>query len=204
MSKTQVFWFPFGAAGGRLPMTWYPQSYVHKVNMTNMNMRPDPATAYPGRTYRFYKGPTVFPFGYGLSYSQFNHHLVTAPELVSVPLEEGHACRSSTCKSIDAVEQSCKNLAFNIHLRVKNVGKWSASHTVLLFSSPPQVHNAPQKHLLAFQKLYLTPQAEGLVRFDIDVCKHLSMVDEKGNRKVALGKHLLHVGSLTHSLNVMI
>ncbi|KAI3445703.1 hypothetical protein Pfo_002368 [Paulownia fortunei] len=196
--------FGYYNPSGRLPMTWYPQSYADKVNMTNMNMRPNPATGYPGRTYRFYKGPKVYSFGDGLSYSKFNHHLVKAPMLVSVPLEEGHACRSSMCKSIDAVEQSCKNLAFNIHLRVQNVGRLSGSHTVLLFSSPPQVHNAPQKHLLAFQKLHLTPQAEGLVRFDIDVCKHLSVVDEKGNRKVALGNHLLHVGSLTHSLNVRI
>ncbi|KAL0335150.1 UNVERIFIED_CONTAM: Beta-xylosidase/alpha-L-arabinofuranosidase 2 [Sesamum radiatum] len=156
--------------GGRLPMTWYPQSYVEQVDMTNMNMRPDPATGYPGRTYRFYTGPTVFKFGDGLSYSQFDHRLVTAPTLVSIPLEEGHV----------------------------------SEVTVLLFSSPPQVHNAAQKHLLGFQKLHLTPQAEGQVRFDIDVCKHLSVVDENGARKVALGEHVLHVGSLTHSLNVMI
>ncbi|KAL0384508.1 UNVERIFIED_CONTAM: Beta-xylosidase/alpha-L-arabinofuranosidase 2 [Sesamum radiatum] len=189
---------------GRLPMTWYPQSYVEQVDMTNMNMRPDPATGYPGRTYRFYTGPTVFKFGDGLSYSQFDHLLVTAPTLVSIPLEEGHVCKSSTCQSIDAVEHSCKNAAINVHVRVKNVGKHSGSHTVLLFSSPPQVHNAAQKHLLGFQKLHLTPHAEGQVRFDIDVCKHLSVVDENGVRKVALGEHVLHVGSLTHSLNVMI
>ncbi|CAA2933820.1 beta-xylosidase alpha-L-arabinofuranosidase 2-like [Olea europaea subsp. europaea] len=189
---------------GRLPMTWYPQSYVDKVNMTNMNMRPDPATGYPGRTYRFYTGPTVFAFGDGLSYSQFNHKLVQAPKLVSVPLDEGHVCRSSECKSIDAVEDTCKNIAFNIHLRVKNVGKMAGSHTVFLFSSPPRVHNAPQKHLLEFEKVHLTPMAEGLVRFNIDVCKHLSMVDEQGNRKVALGQHVLHVGSLKHYLNVRV
>ncbi|KAG8368707.1 hypothetical protein BUALT_Bualt15G0073700 [Buddleja alternifolia] len=189
---------------GRLPMTWYPQSYVEKVNMTDMNMRPNSATGYPGRSYRFYKGPTVYPFGHGLSYSKFSHKLVRAPRLVSVPLEEGHVCRSSTCRSVDAVEHSCKNLAFNIHLSVTNVGKLSGSHTIFLYSSPPQVHDAPQKHLLGFQKLLLTPHEEGLVRFNVDVCKHLSVVDEEGNRKVALGEHVLHVGSLTHSLNVRI
>ncbi|KAL8104260.1 hypothetical protein AgCh_028470 [Apium graveolens] len=39
-------------SGGRLTMSWYPQSYVNNLNMTNMNMRPDPATGYPGQTYR--------------------------------------------------------------------------------------------------------------------------------------------------------
>ncbi|XP_075476213.1 beta-xylosidase/alpha-L-arabinofuranosidase 2-like [Primulina tabacum] len=190
--------------GGKLPMTWYPQSYVDQVNMTNMNMRPDPETGYPGRTYRFYKGDTVFSFGDGLSYSQFSHSSVKAPQLISVQLQEDHECHSSTCKSINAVEDTCKNVAFDIHVRVKNTGKTSGSHTVFLFSTPPEVHNSPQKHLLDFQKLHLTPQGEELVRFSVDVCKHLSLVDENGNRKVALGQHVLHVGNLTHTLNVRI
>lgn len=185
-------------------MSWYPESYVSKVNMTNMNMRPDPATGYPGRTYRFYKGETVYTFGDGLSYTQFNHQILQAPKLVAMALEEGHICKSSLCKSIDAVEQSCQNAAFNVHLSVKNAGTMSGSHTVFLFSSPPQVHNAPQKHLLGFERVYLTPQGEGLVRFNVDVCKHLSVVDELGNRKVALGEHVLHIGDLKHSLIVRI
>ncbi|WCJ23391.1 beta-xylosidase 1 [Euphorbia peplus] len=47
----------FGATnpGGKLPMTWYPQSYLAKVPMTEMGLRPDPSKDYPGRTYRFYK-----------------------------------------------------------------------------------------------------------------------------------------------------
>ncbi|KAK2986924.1 hypothetical protein RJ640_009067 [Escallonia rubra] len=196
--------FGYSNPSGRLPMTWYPQSFADKVNMTNMNMRPDAATGYPGRTYRFYTGETVYTFGDGLSYSTFNHHLVQAPKLVSVPLEEGHVCRSSACKSIDVVEQSCKDLAFDIHLRVQNMGKMGGSHTVFLFTTPPSVHNSPQKHLLGFEKVFLTPQAQGLVRFNVDVCKDLSVVDELGNRKVALGQHLLHVGSLKHSLNLRI
>ncbi|KAG8364117.1 hypothetical protein BUALT_Bualt19G0093500 [Buddleja alternifolia] len=196
--------FGYYNPSGRLPMTWYPESYVEKVNMTDMNMRPDPSTGYPGRSYRFYKGPTVFSFGDGLSYSKFNHQLIKAPKLVFVPLEEGHVCLSSACRSIDVVEHSCKNLAFDIHLSIKNTGKISGSHTIFLFSSPPQVHNSPQKHLLGFQKLHLAPQGEGVVRFNVDVCKHLSLVDEKGNRKVALGEHLLHVGSLTHLLNLRV
>ncbi|CAL8997928.1 unnamed protein product [Prunus brigantina] len=187
---------------GRLPMTWYPQSYVDKVPMTNMNMRPDASNGYPGRTYRFYTGETVYSFGDGLGYSAFNHKLVRAPKLVSIPLEEGHACHSSSCKSLDVVQERCENLAFDIHLGVKNTGSMSGGHTVLLFSSPPSVHNSPQKHLLGFEKVFLSAQREELVKFKVDVCKHLSVVDELGNRKVALGQHVLHVGSLKHSFSV--
>ncbi|MBA0738970.1 hypothetical protein Gogos_012278 [Gossypium gossypioides] len=196
--------FGYYNPSGRLPMTWYPQSYVDKVPMTNMNMRPDPSNGYPGRTYRFYTGETIYTFGDGLSYSKITHELAKAPRLVSIPLEEDHVCRSSECKSVEAVEQSCKNLAFDIHVRVQNRGKYGGSHTVFLFSSPPSVHNSPQKHLLGFEKVSLTGKSETLVRFKVDVCKDLSVVDELGSRKVALGQHLLHVGSLKHSLTVRI
>ncbi|GAA0172122.1 glucosidase [Lithospermum erythrorhizon] len=196
--------FGYYNPSGRLPMTWYPQAYADKVAMTNMNMRPDPASGYPGRTYRFYTGPTIYEFGYGLSYSVFSHKLVQAPEHVVFPLDEEHECRSSTCASLAVVDQSCENLAFDVHLKVKNVGKMGGSHTVFLFSSPPSVHNAAQKHLVGFEKVQLSPQAEGLVKFNVDVCKHLSMVDELGNKMVALGEHVLHVGDLKHSFNLNI
>ncbi|KAI4375624.1 hypothetical protein MLD38_013473 [Melastoma candidum] len=187
---------------GKLPMTWYPQSFANKVPMTNMNMRPDPVTGYPGRTYRFYTGETVYKFGDGLSYTDFSHQLVEAPALVTVPLEETHECRSSQCKSISINDQICSNLAFSIHLKVRNTGRMSGAHTVFLFSSPPAVHNSPQKHLLAFEKVFLDPSSETSVRFPVDVCENLSIVDEFGSRKVALGPHVLRIGDLEHSLEV--
>lgn len=196
--------FGFYNPSGRLPMTWYPESYVENVPMTNMNMRADPSTGYPGRTYRFYKGETVFSFGDGIGYSNVEHKIVKAPQLVSVPLAEDHVCRSSECKSLDVADEHCQNMAFDIHLRVKNMGKMSSSHTVLLFFTPPAVHNAPQKHLLGIEKVHLAGKSEAQVRFMVDVCKDLSVVDELGNRRVPLGQHLLHVGNLKYPLSVRI
>ncbi|KAI4318697.1 hypothetical protein MLD38_032372 [Melastoma candidum] len=191
--------------GGKLPMTWYPQSFADKVPMTNMNMRPDPATGYPGRTYRFYTGDTVYKFGDGLSYTDFSHSLIEAPALVAIPLDENHVCRSSSdCKSFDIQDAACQNVAFDVLVTVRNKGKIKGVHTVFLFSSPPALHQAPQKHLLAFEKVSLSPASEMSVRFFVDVCKDLSIVDEAGHRKVALGTHVLHIGDLTHSLNVRI
>ncbi|KAI3690072.1 hypothetical protein L2E82_48047 [Cichorium intybus] len=189
---------------GRLPMTWYPQSFAEKVAMTNMNMRPDVTTGHPGYTYRFYKGETVYPFGYGLSYSPHVHHLVKAPTFMSIPVDEDDICRSSECKSIDVVEHACRNLIFDVKIRVMNVGKMEGSHTVFLFSSPPKIHNTPQKQLLDFQKILLASRQHKVVSFKVDVCNHLSVVDEDGNKKVALGEHVLHVGDLQHSLNLRI
>ncbi|XP_010546362.1 PREDICTED: beta-D-xylosidase 4 [Tarenaya hassleriana] len=203
---------------GRLPMTWYPQSYVEKVPMTNMNMRPDTSNGYPGRTYRFYTGETVYAFGDGLSFSHFAHQLVKAPRLVSLPLDQTHVCRSSDCQSLDAVGPHCSNAvadpnanasgsaAFEVHMKVKNSGEAEGTHTVFLFTTPPQssVRGSPRKHLLGFEKVRLGKEEEKVVRFRIEVCKDLSLVDEFGTRKVVLGEHVLHVGSLKHSLSVRV
>lgn len=56
-------------------MAWYPQDFI-KIPMTDMRMRPNPASGYPGRTYRFYTGENVFKFGYGLSYSKYVYEFV--------------------------------------------------------------------------------------------------------------------------------
>ncbi|KAG2297709.1 hypothetical protein Bca52824_044378 [Brassica carinata] len=185
---------------GRLPMTWYPQSYVEKVPMTNMNMRPDNSNGYPGRTYRFYTGETVYAFGDGLSYTKFSHSLVKAPRLVSLSLEENHAI-GPHC---DNVVSGTGRTAFEVQIKVQNGGDREGIHTVFLFTTPPAVHGSPRKHLLGFEKIRLGKMEEAVVKFKVDVCKDLSVVDEVGKRKIGLGQHLLHVGDVKHSLSIRI
>ena len=57
--------------GGRLPVTYYPASYIDNLSMFDMQMRPSPTN--PGRTYKFYTGQPVYEFGHGLSYTTFNY-----------------------------------------------------------------------------------------------------------------------------------
>lgn len=166
-------------------MTWYPQSYVEKVAMTNMNMRPDPATGFPGRSYRFYTGEVVYAFGDGLSYTTYTHTLIKAPKTISMVRGD-------------------VGPGFEIRLQVNNTGKIDGSHTVFLFWSPPAMHGAPKKHLVSFQKVHLRGQESSDVVFDVDVRRDLSLVDDVGDRKVGLGSHVFHVGSLRHSLSLVV
>ncbi len=55
----------------RLPITFYPSSYVDGLSMFDMSMRP--STTNPDRTYKFYTGQPVYEFGYGLSYTTFSY-----------------------------------------------------------------------------------------------------------------------------------
>jgi len=194
--------------GGRLPVTWYPHDFVAKVPMTNMSMRPDRATGYPGRTYRFYTGKSVYPCGYGLSYTTFSHSLVHAPELVSLSLHESQlrSCyrMNNSCSSVHVENTKCEGLLLDLHMDVQNTGSRDGGHIVLLFSSPPAVHRAPQKNLVGFRKVHVGAGATERVHFSVDVCKDLSVVDEIGVKKLALGSHLLHVGDVKHSLNLQI
>ncbi|KAG6530925.1 hypothetical protein ZIOFF_004692 [Zingiber officinale] len=191
---------------GKSPFTWYHESFVQNVPMTDMRMRPDPATGYPGRTFRFYTGKPLFKFGHGLSYTKFTHLQVQAPQTLSLALGEEHPCYSGNCKSISlaSATKRCAEMSFDVRLQVHNSGGMAGSHTVLLFNKPPRLHNAPKEQLVAFEKVFLEPGQRSSVAFSLDVCKDLSVADENGNWRVPLGSHVLSVGDLKHTFTLTV
>jgi len=63
---------------GRLPITQYPASYANEVSIFDINLRPN--ATYPGRTYQWYTGTPVYPFGFGMHYTTFDSSWSASPE----------------------------------------------------------------------------------------------------------------------------
>ncbi|TYG41159.1 hypothetical protein ES288_D12G153300v1 [Gossypium darwinii] len=190
--------------GGKLPMTWYPQDYVSNLAMTDMAMRSSRRRNYPGRTYRFYKGPVVYPFGHGLSYTNFVHTIVNAPHVVTVPLDGHRRSGNATVlgKAIKVNHARCNKLSLGLQVNVKNTGSKDGTHTMLVFSTPPAGHWAPSKQLVAFAKVYVPARSEQQVGISIHVCKFLSVVDRSGVRRIPTGLHRIHIGDVKHSVSL--
>ncbi|MBA0563050.1 hypothetical protein Golob_008056 [Gossypium lobatum] len=190
--------------GGKLPMTWYPQDYISNLAMTDMAMRSSRHGNYPGRTYRFYKGPIVYPFGHGLSYTNFVHTIVNAPHVVTVPLDGHRRSGNATVlgKAIKVNHARCNKLSVGLQVNVKNIGSKDGTHTMLVFSTPPAGHWAPSKQLVAFAKVYVPARSEQQVGISIHVCKFLSVVDRSGVRRIPIGLHRIHIGDVKHSVSL--
>lgn len=189
---------------GKLPMTWYPQEYLNNLPMTTMEMRSNLAKGYPGRTYRFYKGPLVYPFGHGLSYTKFVTTIFEAPKTLAIPIDGRHTFNTTSIsnKAIRVTHAKCSKLSIQVHIDVKNVGSKDGSHTLLVFSKPPVGLWAPHKQLVAFQKVHVPARSQQHVAINIHVCKYLSVVDKAGIRRIPIGEHSLHIGDAKHSLSL--
>lgn len=185
-------------------MTWYPQDYLTNLPMTDMAMRSNPSKGYPGRTYRFYKGPVVYPFGHGMTYTTFTHSIVSAPTVLSVPLD-GHRSLNTTTlgKAVKVTHARCSRLTLGLQIDVKNTGHRDGTDTMLVFSTPPGGgHWAPHKQLVAFEKVSVPAGSQQRVNINIHVCKHLSVVDSSGIRRIPMGEHGLHIGDIRHAVSL--
>ncbi|GAB4847180.1 Probable beta-D-xylosidase 6 [Ancistrocladus abbreviatus] len=198
--------------GGRLPITWYPESFTN-VPMNDMNMRADPSHGYPGRTYRFYTGPTVYKFGQGLSYSSYKYKLLSAPRILNLSgLLKSDPSKNILYQSEDETGyilvnelSSCDSLRFSVEISVMNIGDRDGSHIVLLFSKAASViKGAPEKQLVGFTRVQTRSYKMTETSVLVDPCKHLSFANEQGERILPLGDHILTLEDLEHHLVIQI
>ncbi|KAK9084421.1 hypothetical protein Scep_030892 [Stephania cephalantha] len=189
--------------GGRLPLTWYQANYVDQVPMTSMLLRPDDTLGYPGRTYKFFNGTTVYPFGYGLSYSTYNYTLpLTSPRSVNIKLGKLQHCRDLTfnegafrpaCPAVLVEDTACEEeLEFEVD--VFNNGTMDGSHVVMVYSTPPAgIARTHAKKVIGFQRVFVQAGESTTVKFTFNVCKSLSIVEYNGYTLLPSGGHTITV-----------
>jgi len=146
---------------GRLPVTFY----------TGIEQLPDfEDYAMKNRTYRYFTGQPLYPFGYGLSYSKFEYSNL---KLSSSELHAG-----------DSLEVS---------VDVKNTGSREGDEVAELYLTFPDTPGAPLRALRGFKRVHLAAGETTHVEFTLDP-RALSMVNEEGTREVAPGAYHVIVG----------
>ncbi|CAH9077541.1 unnamed protein product [Cuscuta europaea] len=195
--------------GGKLPMTWYPKNYTN-VAMTDMNMRANKSRGYPGRTYRFYKGPTVFNFGDGLSYSTYAYEFTsTTPTMVNLTqlssVKTSMGFNSFKYISVDDIDkETCEKTKFSVTVGVQNSWEMDGTHPVLLFMKPTTEKDGnPMKQLVGFQSVNLKAGERHEVHFELNPCQDLSTANKDGLMVIEEGSRRLVVGNIDHAINIV-
>ncbi|MGB7190648.1 MAG: glycoside hydrolase family 3 C-terminal domain-containing protein [Acidobacteriaceae bacterium] len=147
--------------GGKLPVTFYKD--VNQLpNFENYSME--------GRTYRYFEGKPLYPFGYGLSYTTFKYSDLNIPQ--------------PTVNAGDPVDAD---------VNVTNTGKVAGDEVVQLYLKFPPVAGAPRIALRGFQRIHLDPGASRTVHFELKK-RDLNMVTTNGQPIIAAGNYAISIG----------
>ncbi len=148
--------------GGRLPVTFYK---------TVDDLPPFRDYAMAGHTYRFFAGEPLYPFGYGLSYTQFSYSDL---ELSASEIPAGASL------TVGAV--------------VKNTGETSGDEVVQLYVKDVEASvPVPIRNLEGFQRVHLAPGESRKISFDLQP-KDLSIIMDDGRRAVEPGHFKFFIG----------
>ena len=145
---------------GKLPVTFYHQEDLASMpEFTDYSMK--------GRTYRYFPGKPLYPFGFGLTYSKV-------------------AVTEACCKA-DGDD-------YKVTVCVQNIGKVDTEDIVQVYAQNTGSGNAPlNPRLVAFKRVALKAGEKASVM--LDVCgDDLMVIDGKGNR-VSEGRTVLYAGT---------
>jgi beta-glucosidase len=146
---------------GRLPVTFY----------TGIEQLPAfEDYSMQNRTYRYFSGKPLYPFGYGLSYTTFSYSGLTLPR-----------------NAIGAGDPLVAEVT------VTNTGKREGDEVAQLYLSFPNVPGAPRRALRGFKRVRLAPGQSQTVRFELKE-RDLSMVSEAGEPIIPDGAYTVSIG----------
>jgi len=169
-------WYPGGEGGdaiadvlfgdyapaGRLPVTFY-KSTDQLPPFRDYRMQ--------GRTYRYFKGQPLYPFGYGLSYTRFSY--------------------SGLSLTRDAVPVGA---GLQVSLTVKNVGTRAGDEVVQLYlTNEGAAVPVPVRQLVGFQRITLAPSQTREVHFTVTPGQ-MSIIDTSGKRLVTSSRYFIAAG----------
>jgi beta-glucosidase len=146
---------------GRLPVTFY-KDVTQLPNFEDYGMA--------NRTYRYFRGKPLYPFGYGLSYTTFKYSDLSVP---------AQAVAAGQPVDADAT--------------VTNTGKLAGDEVVQVYLKFPDVKGAPQIALRGFERIHLEAGASQKVHFKLKN-RDLIMVTEDGNPIIAQGAYSISIG----------
>jgi beta-glucosidase len=146
---------------GRLPVTFYTGV---------QQLPPFEDYAMKGRTYRYFTGKPLYPFGYGLSYTSFAYGKLV---LSADKLEAGSP--------------------LGVDVTVKNTGKREGDEVAELYLGFPKVPGTPIHALRGVSRVHLKPGETTRVHFDLRP-RDLSSVTDAGDIVIAPGAYVLSVG----------
>jgi len=147
--------------GGRLPVTIY-KSIKDLPSFEDYNMK--------NRTYRYFTGEPLYPFGYGLSYTSF--------EYSKLKIEE-NLCIGDTVR---------------ISVDVRNTGKLAGDDVVQLYlSNLGSLYPTPIRSLKGFDRVHLQPGEVKTIWFSVTP-DAFSVINDKNERMILPGKFLFSIG----------
>ena len=146
---------------GRLPVTFY-KDVSQLPNFEDYSMA--------NRTYRYFTGKPLYPFGYGLSYTTFAYSDLSVP---AQPVAAGAPVEAEAT--------------------VTNTGKVAGDEVVQLYLKFPPVAGAPRIALRGFERVHLDPGQSQKVHFTLKN-RDLGMVTAVGEPEIAGGEYTVSIG----------
>jgi beta-glucosidase len=146
---------------GRLPVTFY-KAVAGLPDFTDYSMK--------HRTYRYFTGPVLYPFGYGLSYSTFRYD---ALRLSAPTLTAGETLTAE--------------------VRVTNTSAREGDEVAQLYLQFGGAQGAPDRALRGFQRVHLQAGESRTLHFELPA-RQLSHVNEAGQVVVSAGRYQVSVG----------